>query len=149
MTENPNVKLPSHLHYQTLVIQVLYPLLRHLNAGTISVVLMIALALVDAVRDTESASRGPAVDNATMVGMASDGSRVWFKTSRLPGVQEFTCFRQPDPRPKRLPVRCRRLVMTSGASLTRSILRKRRSTESRPDAICQAPPSLLLSCALN
>jgi hypothetical protein len=94
MTAKPNINFASHPHYQTLVIQVLYPLLRHLNAGTISVILMIALALVNAVRGTESASRGSVVDDAMMAGMASDGSRVWLKTSPLRGVQEFTCFRE-------------------------------------------------------
>jgi hypothetical protein len=97
MTAKPNINFPSHPHYQTLVIQALYPLLRHLNAGTLSVVLMIALALLNAVRGTKSASRGPAVDNAMIAEMAPDGSRVWLKTSTLPGVQEITCFRQPVP----------------------------------------------------
>jgi hypothetical protein len=84
MTVQPNINSPSHLHYQALVIQVLYPLLRRLNAGTLSIVLMIALALLNAVRGTESGSRE-----------APDGSRVWLKTATLPGVQEITCFRQP------------------------------------------------------
>jgi hypothetical protein len=95
MTAKPNVNLPFHLRYQTLVIQALFPLLRHLNAGTLSVVLMIALALVNAVRGTESASRRPVVDNAIITGMTPDRPRVWLETSRLPDGREITCFRQP------------------------------------------------------
>jgi hypothetical protein len=91
----PNVNLPSQLRCQTLVIQVLYPLLRHLNTGTLSVVLMIALALVNAVRGTESASKGPVVDNAIITGMTPDRPRVWLETSRLADGREITCFRQP------------------------------------------------------
>jgi hypothetical protein len=94
-TAKPNIIPPSCLQHQTLIIQLLYPLLRHLNAGTLSVVLMIALALLNAVRGTESTSRASVVDNAMMAGMAFTDSRVELKRSTLPGVQEITCFRQP------------------------------------------------------
>ena len=97
MTAKANIKFSSHLHYKTLVIQALFPLLRHLNTGTLSVVMMVALALLTAMRDTDAASRRPVVENATIARAMPDGSRVWLKTSTPPGVQEIICFRQPVP----------------------------------------------------
>ena len=95
MTPKANIMSLSHLHHQMLVIRELFPLLRHLNAGTLSVVMMVALALLNAMRGTDSALRRPVVDNAMMSETAADSFRVWLETSTPPGVQKTACFDSP------------------------------------------------------
>jgi hypothetical protein len=95
MTAKANLIGPSHLSRQTRVIQVLFPFLRHLNAGTLSVVMMVGLALLDAMRDTHPAPTNAAVDNAMIVRMATDVSTIRLGTSTVPGFQEITCFPEP------------------------------------------------------
>ena len=56
MKAKANLMVPFHLHRQTRVIQMLMPFLRHLNAATLSVVMMVGLALLDAMPNTHLAA---------------------------------------------------------------------------------------------
>lgn len=95
MTVEANLIVPSHLSRQTRIVQALFPFLRHLNAGTLSVVMMVSLALLDAMRNTHPAVTNAPVDNAMMVRMATDVSTIRLDTSKVPGFQKTTCFSQP------------------------------------------------------
>jgi hypothetical protein len=57
--------------------------------------MMVGLALLDAMRNTHPAVMKTAVDNAMIVGMATDVSIGRLDTPTVPGFQEITCFSQP------------------------------------------------------
>ena len=76
MTAEPNMMQFSNLSQQTRTSQALVFVLRNLKAGTLAVVMMVALALLDAMRATDSAVTKPALDNASMPGIATDGFSV-------------------------------------------------------------------------
>jgi len=74
MTTKANVTVASHLYRRTRVIQVLFPFLRHVNAATLSVVMMVSLALFDAMRNTHPSATKTAVDNVMIAGKPTDVS---------------------------------------------------------------------------
>jgi hypothetical protein len=77
---------------QKHVILALLPFLKHLNAGTLSVVLAVVLALVSATHGTEPESRVPAAHDTTMAGAGIDNSIVVSDKLTLPGALEAICF---------------------------------------------------------
>jgi hypothetical protein len=104
---------PLPLHYKDRVILGLLPFLKHLNAGTLSVILAVVLALVSATHGTESGSRVAVGDNVTMAGVADDDSIFLPETLTLSGAPEATCFHSQSSaslthseRPKRPRSRC-------------------------------------------
>jgi hypothetical protein len=98
MTAKANLTVSSHVSFQTRVIQMLFPFLRHLNAGTLSVVMMVGLASVDAMRYTDPTAKKTAVDDAMIAGMPTDVSIGRLDKSTVPDFQEMTCFSQPFQR---------------------------------------------------
>ena len=75
MTTEPNM-MQSNLSHQTRASQALVFVSKNLNAETLAVVMMVALALLDAMRGTDSAVTKPAPDNAFMGRIATDGFSV-------------------------------------------------------------------------
>jgi hypothetical protein len=77
---------------QKHVILALLPFLKHLNAGTLSVILAVALALLNVTHGAESQSKLPSAGDTTTAGAAIDGSFTFPDKLTLPGALEVTCF---------------------------------------------------------
>jgi hypothetical protein len=58
--------------------------LRHLNAGTLAVVMMVGLAVLEAERGPSSAAGTPAVDRTMVAGLAANASTSGLDTTTRP-----------------------------------------------------------------
>src|SRR5215469_15344562 len=66
--------ISTHLANNTRVIRTRPRFLRHLNAGTLSIVMMVGLALLDAMRGPNSTAATSVLDKTVMTGMATNVS---------------------------------------------------------------------------
>jgi len=76
-----NIMIATDLPNDTRVIQMLSRFLKHLNAGTLSVVMMVGLAVLEAVRGPNSAGAMSAADKTIMPAMATNVSSLALDTA--------------------------------------------------------------------